>query len=46
MDTQAAFDVVLVHCHLMALAWDRVHPNHIGHMVLARALLKAVGFTR
>jgi hypothetical protein len=24
--------------------WDRVHPNYIGHMVLAREFLQAVGF--
>lgn len=45
VDTQAAFDAVLAHAHSAAFAWDRVHPNHIGHMVLARAFLQAVGFT-
>ena len=45
VDTQAAFDRVLAHTHPMALAWDRIHPNHVGHMVLARAFLDAVGFT-
>jgi len=44
VDTQAAFNRILTTCHSAALAWDRVHPNHIGHMVLARAFLKAVGF--
>ncbi len=44
VDTQAAFDEVLRHCHPMALAWDRVHPNQAGHMVIARALLKAIDF--
>jgi lysophospholipase L1-like esterase len=43
VDTQAAFDHVLRHVHPMALAWDRVHPNLTGHMVLARAFLHAVG---
>ena len=42
VDTQAAFDQVLEHCHPMALAWDRVHPNQTGHMVLARAFAKAI----
>ncbi len=45
VDTQAAFDPVLAHLHPMALAWDRIHPNPAGHMVLARAFLKAVGFS-
>lgn len=44
VDTQAAFDQVLEHVHPMTLAWDRVHPNQIGHMVIARAFLKAVGY--
>jgi len=44
VDTQAAFDRVLRYCHPAALAWDRVHPNVTGHMVLARAFLGATGF--
>jgi len=44
VDTQAAFNRVLASCPSAALAWDRVHPNHIGHMILARAFLSAVGF--
>jgi lysophospholipase L1-like esterase len=43
-DTQAAFDSILKTCHPNALAWDRVHPNQIGHMVIARAFLDAIGF--
>jgi lysophospholipase L1-like esterase len=42
VDTQAAFDKVLKHIHPMALAWDRVHPNQIGHAIIARAFLDAV----
>jgi lysophospholipase L1-like esterase len=44
VDTQAAFDQALRSMHPMVLAWDRVHPNMIGHMILARAFLKAVGY--
>jgi lysophospholipase L1-like esterase len=44
VDTQAAFDRVLAHQHSSALAWDRIHPNHLGHMVLARAVLDGLGF--
>jgi lysophospholipase L1-like esterase len=44
VDVQEAFDEVLKYMHPMALAWDRVHPNTAGHMVIARAFLKAVGF--
>ena len=44
VDTQAAFDRVLAHTHSAAIGWDRVHPNHVGHTVLARAFLDAIGF--
>lgn len=44
VDTQAAFDEVLTHQHAMNLAWDRVHVNQPGHMVIARALLKAIDY--
>lgn len=42
VDTQAAFDAVLVHVHPMTLALDRVHPGTPGHMVLAWAFLRAL----
>lgn len=45
VDTQAAFDAVLETIYPATLAWDRVHPNPTGHMVLARAFLNALGFT-
>ncbi|EFM08698.1 lipolytic protein G-D-S-L family [Paenibacillus curdlanolyticus YK9] len=44
VDTQAAFDGVLEKAYSAQLTWDRVHPNKAGHLVLARALLDAVGF--
>lgn len=43
IDVQAAFDEVLQHMHPNAIAWDRVHPNIIGHAIIARAFLRAVG---
>jgi lysophospholipase L1-like esterase len=46
VDTQVAFNAVLQHGHPASLAWDRVHPNVTGHMVLARAFLSAVDFDR
>jgi lysophospholipase L1-like esterase len=42
IDTQAAYNKVLQHCHPAALAWDRVHPNMTGHMLLAEEFLKAI----
>lgn len=44
VDVQAAFDEVLRHMHSCALAWDRIHPNQAGHMIIARSWLKAVGY--
>jgi len=42
VDTQAAFGCVLAHTHSAAIAWDRVHPDVVGHTVLARAFLAAI----
>jgi len=44
VDTQAAFDALLAAYYPATIASDRVHLNPIGHMALARAFLKAVGF--
>jgi lysophospholipase L1-like esterase len=44
IDTQAAFDAVLQWVDPMALAPDRVHVNLVGHMILARAFLKGIGY--
>jgi lysophospholipase L1-like esterase len=44
VDTQAAFDSMLKHCHSAALAWDRVHPSTVGHMVIAKAFLREIGY--
>lgn len=43
IDTQAAFNEALIHLHPSALAWDRIHPGPHGHMIIARAFLKAFG---
>lgn len=44
VDTQKAFDELLKNCYSGSIAWDRVHPNATGHMLLANAFLKAVDF--
>lgn len=44
VDTQAAFNAALKHRHSSALAWDRVHPNQTGHMIIAKAFLDAIEF--
>ena len=45
VESQAAFDRVMKHVHPMTLAWDRIHPDLPGHMVIARSFLDAVGFS-
>lgn len=44
VDAQAAFDKALKIHHPATLAWDRIHPNQVGHMILAKAFLDALGF--
>ena len=44
VDTQAAFSAVMEHIHPTGIAWDRIHPGQVGHMVLARAFLTAIGY--
>jgi lysophospholipase L1-like esterase len=43
VDTQEEMNGILNHYNANAIAWDRVHPNHIGHMALAKAFLASVG---
>jgi lysophospholipase L1-like esterase len=45
VDTQSAFDRVLQWTDPIQLAEDRVHVNSTGHMILARAFLKQIGFS-
>ncbi len=45
VDTQAAFDEVLKAYYPATLSWDRIHPNAIGNMVLARAFVNGIGFS-
>ncbi|MBA3685286.1 MAG: SGNH/GDSL hydrolase family protein [Planctomycetes bacterium] len=42
VDVQAAFDRLTAHQPVESIAWDRVHPNHIGHMAIARAFVAAI----
>ncbi len=44
VDTQAAFEAVLPYRSREQLAPDGVHPTALGHTLLARAWLRAVGF--
>ncbi|MHC1748816.1 MAG: SGNH/GDSL hydrolase family protein [Cellulosilyticaceae bacterium] len=42
VDLQKAFDKLLEHTHSMAICWDRIHPNTIGHTLIAHSFLEAV----
>ncbi|MEX1029717.1 MAG: SGNH/GDSL hydrolase family protein [Paenibacillaceae bacterium] len=44
VDTQAAFDQLMIEIYPATIAWDRVHPSMVGHMTIARAFLKELGF--
>lgn len=45
VDTQKAIDELLEHNYSATFALDRVHPTATGHMAIAKAFLKAIGFT-
>jgi lysophospholipase L1-like esterase len=44
VDSQAALDEVLKTYYPASLNWDRVHPDHIAAMAIARAVVNAIGF--
>lgn len=46
VDLQAGWDALFEHMHPCAIAWDRIHPNQVGCMHIARQFLKAVGYDR
>lgn len=43
IDVQASIDSYLNHHHSSAISWDRVHPNDVGHMIVARTVVKKLG---
>lgn len=44
VDLQAVFDSYLQHYYSASITWDRIHPDMVGHMIIAKAFLNAVGF--
>ena len=42
-DLPPAFDAMWNYMHPVYVAWDRIHPNHIGSMLIAREFLRSVG---
>ena len=43
VDLQAAWDDLFRYMHPCNIAWDRIHPNQVGCMYIAKQFLKAVG---
>lgn len=43
VDPQPAIDRYLQHRHSSCIAWDRVHPNTAGYLLVARELMKTIG---
>lgn len=43
IDVQADFDAHLVHRYPAYISWDRVHPNWVGSMIIARRVMQAIG---
>ena len=46
VDLQAGWDRLFQHMHSTNIAWDRVHPNQIGCMYIAKQFLAAIGADR
>ncbi len=46
VDLQSAWDELFQYMHPMNIAWDRIHPNQVGCMYIAKKFLSAVGFER
>ncbi|MBO4368013.1 MAG: SGNH/GDSL hydrolase family protein [Clostridia bacterium] len=44
IDLQAGWDELFQHMHPCNIAWDRIHPNRVGHTYIAKQFLKAVGY--
>ncbi|MBT8420899.1 MAG: SGNH/GDSL hydrolase family protein [Gammaproteobacteria bacterium] len=44
VDVQAGFDRYLAHRPANALTYDGAHTNKVGHMIIAKAFLEAIGF--
>ncbi len=42
VDLQQAFAALLENFYPGYLTWDRVHPNEVGQLVIARQLMQAV----
>ena len=43
IDFQSDFDEHLKYRYPAYISWDRVHPNWVGSMIIARKILKEIG---
>jgi lysophospholipase L1-like esterase len=43
-DLQKEFDRFFQHYSAQSINWDRIHPDIVGHTIIAKAFLNAVGF--
>ena len=43
IDVQKEFDKHLAHRYPAYISWDRVHPNWVGSMIIAKEIMKAIG---
>ena len=46
VDLQGAWDELFKYMHPCNIAWDRIHPNQVGCMYIAKQFLRAVGADR
>lgn len=46
VDLQAGWDRLFEYMHPCNIAWDRIHPNQVGCMYIAKQFLKAIGADR
>lgn len=46
VELQSAWDKLFLHMHPCNIAWDRIHPNQVGSMYIAKQFLAAVGADR
>lgn len=42
VDAQKSMDRYFKHYSPMAMSWDAVHPNHVGHMIIAKEIMKTL----
>ncbi len=46
VDLQKGWDALFQHMHPCNIAWDRIHPNQVGCMYIAKQFLAAIGAER